>query len=79
MRFGKTHSGCALAVLLSLCRLLRLPPAIRGYLPDTILALGLFGTSSILLLNAAAAEIYPSGIPTRRSLHPISPGTFPIP
>jgi hypothetical protein len=37
-----------------------------------------FGTSSILLLKAAATAIYASEIPPCRRLHPIAHGTFPI-
>src|ERR1700758_2594375 len=37
-----------------------------------------FGTSSILLLEAAAMAIYASEIPPCRRLHPIAHGTFPI-
>ena len=37
-----------------------------------------FGNSSILLLKAAATEMYVSEIPICRRLHPIIHGTFPI-
>ena len=37
-----------------------------------------FGTSSILLLEAAARAIYASEIPPCRRLHPSAHGTFPI-
>jgi hypothetical protein len=78
MRSDKTLSLDALGLCCCLrvvCEAWLLASAVSG---TAQLQLSSFGTSSILLLEAAATAIYASEIPPCRRLHPIAHGTFPI-